>query len=652
MSKLQGEILTLPKMGGNVGAKTINIGEDGATFIPSVSEGGVLSWSNDKDLPNPEPVNIKGDKGEKGDRGDQGERGLQGVQGERGEQGQKGEKGDKGDRGEQGVQGLKGEKGDKGDTGEPGKDGQPGRDGVDGQPGKDGTPGKDGEDGKSAYAYAQDGGYTGSEEQFAEKLAKEPLIGTTNETTSLDVFGALLDGRPVTLLHDGGELGSLLFSNFAYSEMFHAVVASTVVNIGGMSSCVQLFGEVQVLEPKEWQFSVTPIPTQENIQTSVGEALEQAKEGGDFNGEDGFSPVVAVEDIDGGHRVTITDKDGDKAFDVMDGKDGEGGSGGTSVQSDWNVNDENDPAYLKNRPFYSVELPIKFAFGSYTSEPIEEIGGVYANYLYLDPYPSKIPDVVNVNFDRFEYADLPVVYTVLGFPACGNLSKINPLGANYEDTGEPFVLLFIDKGSWVLATNLTHSTTHTFYATIPSETQLQVTAPDLNKLPYAGSGSDSAVFNSNNNVATGTASFAYGIYTAATGIGSCAGGDATLASGTCSHAEGNHSHAEGNNSHAVGRSQHVQGEFNEVDPEYNANTPYARAKYAHIVGNGTTPYDRSNAHTLDWNGLGWFAGGLKVGGTGQDDPNAEDILTKSQVQAMIDEAIRNIPVYNGEVEEV
>lgn len=41
-------------------------GEDGATFTPSVSEEGVLSWTNDKDLPNPEPVNIKGLQGEPG----------------------------------------------------------------------------------------------------------------------------------------------------------------------------------------------------------------------------------------------------------------------------------------------------------------------------------------------------------------------------------------------------------------------------------------------------------------------------------------------------------------------------------------------------------------------------------------------------------
>lgn len=37
------------------------------------------------------------------------------------------------------------------------------------------------------------------------------------------------------------------------------------------------------------------------------------------DGADGHSPSVAVSDIDGGHRVTITDKNGTQSFDVMDG---------------------------------------------------------------------------------------------------------------------------------------------------------------------------------------------------------------------------------------------------------------------------------------------------------------------------------------------
>lgn len=49
---------------------------------------------------------------------------------------------------------------------------------------------------------------------------------------------------------------------------------------------------------------------------TVDEWLESLK---GPKGDTGISPVVAVEGIDGGHRVTITDKNGAKQFDVMDG---------------------------------------------------------------------------------------------------------------------------------------------------------------------------------------------------------------------------------------------------------------------------------------------------------------------------------------------
>ncbi len=39
-------------------------GEKGTTFTPSVSVNGMLSWTNEDGLENPEPVNIKGPKGD------------------------------------------------------------------------------------------------------------------------------------------------------------------------------------------------------------------------------------------------------------------------------------------------------------------------------------------------------------------------------------------------------------------------------------------------------------------------------------------------------------------------------------------------------------------------------------------------------------
>ena len=76
------------------------------------------------------------------------------------------------------------------------------------------------------------------------------------------------------------------------------------------------------------------------------------------------------------------------------------------------------------------------------------------------------------------------------------------------------------------------------------------------------------------------------------------------------------SHSEGYNTIATGDYQHVQGRYNKIDKEN---------KYADIVGNGSSKNVRSNAYTLDWNGNAWFAGDIKIGGTGYDDSNAKNI---------------------------
>ena len=121
------------------------------------------------------------------------------------------------------------------------------------------------------------------------------------------------------------------------------------------------------------------------------------------------------------------------------------------------------------------------------------------------------------------------------------------------------------------------------------------------------------------NSTSGRYSVATGYDVTASGLCSHAEGTLTVASGDYSHAEGNGayaigtaSHAEGSGTIARGYYQHVQGQLNIEDTEN---------KYAHIVGNGTDSSDRSNAHTLDWDGNGWYQGDLYVGGTNQDDAN-------------------------------
>ena len=116
--------------------------------------------------------------------------------------------------------------------------------------------------------------------------------------------------------------------------------------------------------------------------------------------------------------------------------------------------------------------------------------------------------------------------------------------------------------------------------------------------------------------ASGSYSHAEGSGTTASGSYSHAEGHMTTASGSYSHAEGHmttasgsYSHAEGSSTTASSKNQHVQGKYNVED---------SQGKYAHIVGNGTIASARSNAHTLDWNGVPWYQGRPQFGGTAMD----------------------------------
>ena len=68
--------------------QAIESGEyNGATFTPSVSAEGMLSWTNDKGLANPDSVSVKGPQGPQGPKGDTGDTGPIGPAGPTGETG-------------------------------------------------------------------------------------------------------------------------------------------------------------------------------------------------------------------------------------------------------------------------------------------------------------------------------------------------------------------------------------------------------------------------------------------------------------------------------------------------------------------------------------------------------------------------------------
>lgn len=146
-------------------------------------------------------------------------------------------------------------------------------------------------------------------------------------------------------------------------------------------------------------------------------------------------------------------------------------------------------------------------------------------------------------------------------------------------------------------------------------------------------------------IVTSYASHAEGSYTTmpdGTKRYSTAAGYASHTEGGGCHTNGTASHAEGIGTTANGRCAHVEGTYNIASGKAQhvegiANIEDTEDRYIHIAGNGTTPADRSNAYTLDWNGTGWFKGGIKIGGTNQDD--ASSLYTQEQVDALVEEAV-------------
>lgn len=160
-------------------------GKDGVTYTPSVSDAGVISWTNDGGKTNPKSVSIKGPKGDTGATGADGAAGPQGPKGDPGETGPQGPAGADGDKGADGAAGkdgvtftpsmsddgdlswtndggkanpqtvnLKGPKGDTGARGPAGADGAKGDTGPQGPKGATGPEGPRGPQGETGPAGA------------------------------------------------------------------------------------------------------------------------------------------------------------------------------------------------------------------------------------------------------------------------------------------------------------------------------------------------------------------------------------------------------------------------------------------------------------------------------------------------------------------
>lgn len=335
------------------------------------------------------------------------------------------------------------------------------------------------------------------------------------------------------------------------------------------------------------------------------------------------------------------------------------------IQPDWNQNDENQSDFVKNRPFYTAE-PILTTILEETSVTITRDNGYtkLSTGIYLE-----LDQTYTVTFNGTSYDC--VAYEMWGANVIGNSAIVGGSTGN----NEPFIIVGGGNDLVYATTAGTHAISITAMISevikldakyLPDEATEQAGLKVEGQSFVIGETTVTAsigaeIFNNYyNNKATGEYSHAEGYNTTASGVHSHAEGGGTVASDANAHAEGynttaagKYSHSEGHSSEANGDMSHAEGHYSVATGSYShaegldtiatADASHAQGRYnvedaegiyAHIVGNGTSA-ERSNAHTLDWNGNAWFAGNIYVGGTSQSDTNVKQLVTKDYVDSTI-----------------
>lgn len=356
-------------------------GNDGVTFIPSVSEDGIISWTNNGGLPNPTPVDIMGPQGA------QGQIGPQGIQGDRGEtgyyytplvddngnlswtnngglvnpstmnikgpQGAQGIQGIQGPQGETGAQGPQGLQGDPGyyftpsvsDTGDlswtnngnlenpttvniKGPQGAQGVQGIQGEQGPQGIQGVQGPEGPEGPQGPQ--GETGP--YFTPSVDSNGDLSWSNN-------GGLINPSTVNIKGPQGEQGTIGpvgpqgeqgETGYYFTPSVDSNGNLSWANNGGLQnpSTINIKGPVG---PQGSQGEVGPQGPQ-GIQGETGQTGPQGETGPQGaqgeKGADGFSPIATVTQTETGATISIQDATGTTTANITNGQNGAQGPQG------------------------------------------------------------------------------------------------------------------------------------------------------------------------------------------------------------------------------------------------------------------------------------------------------------------------------------
>ena len=287
----------------------------------------------------------------------------------KGEAGAKGDQGEKGEKGDTGIQGIQGLQGERGEQGEPGVQGLQGIQGIQGEKGEPGYP---------FLIYKQ---YEVGIEEFNEddypEIGLMFMVHVWEDDKGYPVYRYTADGTatPYTLVTymntegikgdkgDKGDQGEQGVPGVAGNDGVDGITFTPeigIVNTVDSSAGASVTIEVKQDEGRAiYNFDIPKgadgtngtngtngvdgvSPTFEVIQTDTGYTVKMTDVNGvhsfDVNngvngvdgtngldgingndGADGFSPVVTVTEIDGGHNVAIQDVNGVQNFEVLDG---------------------------------------------------------------------------------------------------------------------------------------------------------------------------------------------------------------------------------------------------------------------------------------------------------------------------------------------
>ena len=185
--------------------------------------------------------------------------------------------------------------------------------GPQGKPGEEGKQGEQGAEGKGAYEGAREAGYTGTEEQFYGELGslKETVqevrqaadAATTAKTQAVDAANAAITAANAA-------------SNYAGAAAKSQQAAEDAA--AGMQNALENMSVAAKQLPSDSDATVEKQLIDNTFHLIFGIPRGEAGENGE-PGKDAVSPIVDIAEIENGHRITITDEEGSKSFDVLSG---------------------------------------------------------------------------------------------------------------------------------------------------------------------------------------------------------------------------------------------------------------------------------------------------------------------------------------------